>query len=66
MIPDVEQPISTYFPELLKDPDQRKRAITVEDLLTMRSGLESTSGNNYGQWVKSGKLNAGDAKYHRR
>ena len=28
-------------------------AITVEDLLTMRSGLESTSGGNYGAWVGS-------------
>ncbi len=53
LIPDVKQPISAYFPELAKDPDPRKRAITVEDLLTMRSGLESTSGENYGQWVKS-------------
>ena len=53
LIPDVKQPISAYFPELAKDPDPRKRTITVEDLLTMRSGLESTSGNNYGQWVKS-------------
>ena len=53
LIPDVKQPISTYFPELMKDADVRKRAITIEDLLTMRSGLESTSGENYGQWVKS-------------
>jgi CubicO group peptidase (beta-lactamase class C family) len=27
--------------------------ITIEDLLTMRSGLESTSGRNYGAWVNS-------------
>ena len=30
-----------------------KRDITVEDLLTMRSGLESTSNRNYGAWVQS-------------
>jgi CubicO group peptidase (beta-lactamase class C family) len=53
LIPDIEQPIATYFPELRRDPDPRKLAITVEDLLTMRSGLASTSGENYGPWVKS-------------
>jgi CubicO group peptidase (beta-lactamase class C family) len=53
MIRTVDEPIATYFPELAKDPDPRKRAITVEDLLTMRSGLQSTSGVNYGRWVKS-------------
>jgi len=53
LIASLEQPIATYFPELTKDSDPRKRAITIEDLLTMRSGLESTSGDRYGQWVKS-------------
>src|SRR5688500_6303071 len=52
-IKGVQQPIADYFPELLKDPDPRKRRITVEDLLTMRSGLESTSFDNYGEWVRS-------------
>lgn len=53
-IPSVREPISTYFPELLREEAQAsKRAITVEDLLTMRSGLESTSGRNYGAWVTS-------------
>jgi CubicO group peptidase (beta-lactamase class C family) len=49
----VEQPIGRFFPELTKDPDPRKARITVEDLLTMRSGLESTSFDNYGAWVRS-------------
>jgi CubicO group peptidase (beta-lactamase class C family) len=53
LIRSVEVPISTYFPELRKDPDPRKQAITIEDLLTMRSGLQSTSGENYGPWVRS-------------
>jgi CubicO group peptidase (beta-lactamase class C family) len=53
LIPGVQEPIATYFPELRKDADRRKAAITIEDLLTMRSGLESTSGSNYGSWVKS-------------
>ncbi len=30
-----------------------KRSITVRDLLTMQSGLESTSSSNYGAWVGS-------------
>jgi CubicO group peptidase (beta-lactamase class C family) len=54
LIKDVRTPLTTYFPELLKDPDTRKRAITVEDLLEMRSGLEGTSGRGYGPWVSSG------------
>lgn len=51
-IKDVRQPIAAYFPDLLTSHDP-KRAITVEDLLTMRSGLESTSNRNYGSWVQS-------------
>jgi CubicO group peptidase (beta-lactamase class C family) len=54
LIPSVREPIATWFPELRRDADPRKRAITVEDLLTMRSGLESTSGEGYGPWVRSG------------
>jgi CubicO group peptidase (beta-lactamase class C family) len=53
LIPGVRQPIATYFPELARDADPRKRRITIEDLLTMRSGLTSTSFDNYGAWVSS-------------
>jgi CubicO group peptidase (beta-lactamase class C family) len=53
IIPDIKTPIVTYFPELAKDPDPRKRAITVEHLLMMRPGLEGTSNRNYGAWVTS-------------
>jgi CubicO group peptidase (beta-lactamase class C family) len=53
LIPGVETPILTYFLELAQDPDPRKRAITVEHLLTMRPGLEGTSNRNYGAWVTS-------------
>jgi CubicO group peptidase (beta-lactamase class C family) len=49
----LNQPIARFFPELTKDPDPRKAHITVEDLLTMRAGLESTSFDNYGAWVRS-------------
>ena len=53
LIPDVKSPIVTYFPELARDADTRKRDITVEHLLMMRPGLEGTSNRNYGAWVTS-------------
>ena len=53
LIPNLHEPIATYFPELKRDPDRRKATITIEDLLTMRSGLETTSNRNYGAWVTS-------------
>jgi CubicO group peptidase (beta-lactamase class C family) len=50
----VDQPIGPFFPGALAGPaNAAKRAITIEDLLTMRSGLESTSSRNYGRWVTS-------------
>ena len=52
-IKGLDVPIVTYFPELRRDPDPSKAAITIADLLTMRSGLESTSGRNYGAWVST-------------
>lgn len=54
LIPGVAAPLSRYFPDLLQRPSEApKRNITVEDLLTMRSGLEGTSNRNYGAWVRS-------------
>jgi CubicO group peptidase (beta-lactamase class C family) len=35
------------------DADPRVALITVDHLLTMRAGLERTSGRNYGRWVAS-------------
>jgi CubicO group peptidase (beta-lactamase class C family) len=35
------------------NPDPRLARITVGDLLSMRAGLERTSGENYGRWVSS-------------
>jgi CubicO group peptidase (beta-lactamase class C family) len=52
-IKGLEQPIVDFFPELANDPERRKREITIEDLVTMRSGLDSTSGRQYGSWVRS-------------
>ena len=48
----IDTTIDQFFPEYLDDP--AKGRITVGDLLTMRSGLETTSNRNYGRWVQSG------------
>ncbi len=54
LVRGVDQPIGAFFGSDLTGPDaRRKGAITIEDLLTMRSGLESTSNRNYGGWVLS-------------
>jgi len=53
-IESVQQPIGDYFAGLLSEEgDALKRRITIEDLLTMQSGLETTSNRNYGAWVQS-------------
>lgn len=50
----VDQPIREFFPEYFEsNPDSLKESITIGDLLTMRSGLSSTSRRNYGRWVIS-------------
>ncbi len=54
LLPSVGQPIESYFPEVLKaEKDASRKSITIENLLTMQSGLESTSNRNYGAWVLS-------------
>ena len=53
LIAGVDEPIVRWFPELRRAADRRKARITIEDLLTMRSGLASTSGGDYGRWVNS-------------
>jgi len=51
----VSEPIAPHFAaDLGATADARKRGITIEHLLTMQTGLESTSGRNYGAWVTSG------------
>ena len=50
----VDQEIGEFFPDYFaSNPDSAKMAITIGDLLTMRSGLESTSRGSYGRWVIS-------------
>jgi CubicO group peptidase (beta-lactamase class C family) len=54
LIAGVKQPIAPFFTQLMGGHgDSPKREITIEDLLTMRSGLETTSNRNYGRWVQS-------------
>ncbi|MEQ1883949.1 MAG: serine hydrolase [Bryobacteraceae bacterium] len=52
LLPGVTTPISSYFPELAAAKDTRKSKVTIEDLLTMRSGLVETN-RGYGVWVGS-------------
>ena len=52
-IRSVNQTIGELLPVETRNLDSVKRSITVGDLLSMRSGLQSTSFNNYGGWVSS-------------
>jgi CubicO group peptidase (beta-lactamase class C family) len=52
-IRSIDQPISELLVAETRGLDSAKRSITVEDLLTMRAGLQSTSFENYGAWVTS-------------
>jgi CubicO group peptidase (beta-lactamase class C family) len=50
----VNQKIGDFFSDYFKArPDPEKESITIQDLLTMRAGLASTSRANYGPWVVS-------------
>ncbi len=50
----VDQTIEEFFPEYFdSNPDPVKASVTIGDLLTMRSGLASTSRGHYGRWVTS-------------
>jgi len=51
---DVSQPVAPFFSRHIPAiGDDAKGRITVGHLLSMQSGLESTSGRNYGAWVAS-------------
>ena len=54
LLTGVDQPIVPALGELAPEAaDPRLSRITVDHLLTMRPGLERTSGRNYGRWVNS-------------
>lgn len=49
-----DQTIGEFFPDYFEtNPDSVKESITIKDLLTMRTGLETTSFHNYGRWALS-------------
>ncbi len=53
-IESLDTPVSEFLPEYFDESmPAEKFEITLDDMLSMRSGLESTSFNNYGSWVVS-------------
>ena len=53
-IPSATSTIGDIAPRLLPNgADPAAAGITLEDLVTLRAGLERTSGPNYGEWVSS-------------
>ncbi len=51
----VDQPVAEILASNIpSDADERVKQITIGHLLSMRAGLERTSGRNYGSWVSSG------------
>lgn len=54
IIISLEQTLGELAPELLpKGIDKQVAQLTLQDLVTMRAGLERTSGRAYGVWVNS-------------
>jgi len=54
-IPGVQARLADVAPQLIPDGvDAGVAEITVQDLVTMRAGLGTTSGREYGAWVRSG------------
>ncbi|MEQ8287136.1 serine hydrolase [Thalassospira sp.] len=53
-IPSVEASIGEIAPSIIpSNATPGVEDLTIEDLLTLRAGLEGTSGRNYGAWVTS-------------
>ncbi|MEX0769653.1 MAG: serine hydrolase [Balneolaceae bacterium] len=50
----IDQTLGDFFPDYFdSNPDSLKESITLKQMLTMRTGLETTSSRNYGRWVIS-------------
>jgi len=50
----LDETLGDYFPDYFREnPDSVKESITIRNLLSMQSGLETTSFYNYGRWVIS-------------
>lgn len=54
LLPGLDATLADLLPERAANLPAAKRAITLRDLLSMRSGLASTSGEHYGAWVSNG------------
>jgi CubicO group peptidase (beta-lactamase class C family) len=52
LIKNIHEPISSYFPELLKSNEVWKKEITIFHLLTMTSGLTVSNFQGSKNWVK--------------
>ncbi len=54
-INNIDETLFDYMPELFQNEsiEEEKRRITIRDLMTMTSGLESTSLDNYSEWTSS-------------
>lgn len=53
-IPSMQSTVGDLIPELIPlGADERVPDITVENLVTMRAGLEPTSGSGYNKWISS-------------
>lgn len=53
-IAGIDATLAALIPDLIPaSADPRVNGITLEDLVTLRAGLERTSGQNYGAWVSS-------------
>ncbi|HVS13864.1 MAG TPA: serine hydrolase [Thermoanaerobaculia bacterium] len=50
---ELDQPVADFFPEILGAARDGRARIRIWHLLTMTSGLESTSFRNYGAWAAS-------------
>jgi CubicO group peptidase (beta-lactamase class C family) len=54
VVPSVQATLAEVAPDLIPpSADPRVSGITLENLVTLRAGLERTSGGNYGEWVSS-------------
>lgn len=50
----LDQTVAPFFPDYVRaNPDARIHQVTIEDLLSMRAGLQPTSFGSYGAWVSS-------------
>lgn len=55
VVPGLDATLGEVAPEIVPDGvDDRVSGITLRDLVTLRAGLERTSGPNYGEWIASG------------